>query len=59
MNANPTVGKNEKAKWTLRQSKVNLAALLNDPRKVRRDFDLFTKTWGETFRDLPPGKKSH
>uniref|UniRef100_H2ZNG4 Vacuolar protein sorting-associated protein 54 C-terminal domain-containing protein n=1 Tax=Ciona savignyi TaxID=51511 RepID=H2ZNG4_CIOSA len=42
-------------KWTFHQAKVNLAALLNDPRKLRRDYDLFTKTWGETFRDLPQG----
>ncbi|XP_076820156.1 vacuolar protein sorting-associated protein 54-like isoform X2 [Clavelina lepadiformis] len=45
----------KKRKWTVHDCKVNLAALLNDPRKVRRDYDLFTKTWGETFRELPPG----
>ena len=55
MNEKLSSAKNEKRKWTIRESKVNLAALLNDPRKVRRDFDLFTKTWGETFRELPPG----
>ena len=55
MNEEHSFKKNEKKKWTIRESKVNLAALLNDPRKVRRDYDLFTKTWGETFRELPPG----
>ncbi|XP_078492487.1 vacuolar protein sorting-associated protein 54 isoform X2 [Ciona intestinalis] len=39
-------------RWCVHDSKVNLAALLNDPRKVRRDHDLFTKTWGEAFRAL-------
>ena len=43
------------AKWTVHDSRVNLAALLNDPRKVKRDYDLFTKSWGETFRELPSG----
>ncbi|XP_039266880.2 vacuolar protein sorting-associated protein 54-like [Styela clava] len=38
-----------------RDSKVNLAALLNDPRKARRDYDVFTKTWGESFKDLTHG----
>jgi len=55
MNEKCGLKKNEKNKWTIRESKVNLAALLNDPRKVRRDYDLFTKTWGETFRELPSG----
>lgn len=36
-------------------SKVNLAALLNDPRKARRDYDIFTKTWGEAFKDPAHG----
>jgi len=43
------------APWTVRDARVNLSALLNDPGRSRRDYDLFTKTWGETFKDLPPG----
>nr|CAB3267649.1 vacuolar protein sorting-associated protein 54 [Phallusia mammillata] len=41
--------------WKVHDAKVNLAALLNDPRKARRDYDLFTKTWGESFKDISPG----
>lgn len=41
------------SRWRVTDAKVNIAALLNDPRKVRRDYDLFTKTWGEGFRDAP------
>lgn len=55
MTAQPSLNKKNNVKWTVRDSKVNLAALLNDPRKVKRDYDLFTKTWGETFRELPAG----
>lgn len=43
------------SRWRVTDAKVNIAALLNDPRKVRRDYDLFTKTWGEGFRDAPVG----
>lgn len=54
-------GENDKeakpSKWTIHDAKSNLAALLNDPGKLRRDYDLFTKTWGETFKELPSGKK--
>ena len=38
------------------KSTINLASLLNDPRKIKRDYDLFTKDWGDTFKDLPKGK---
>ena len=36
-------------KWTIYQSCVNLPALLNDPRLTRREIDIFSKTWGESF----------
>ena len=36
-------------KWTAFMSKVNLPAVLNDPRLSRRETDFFTKTWGEGF----------
>ena len=36
-------------KWTVHNSSVNLPALLNDPRLVRRETDFFTKTWGQNF----------
>ena len=36
-------------KWTIYQSCVNLPALLNDPRLTRRETDIFSKTWGESF----------
>lgn len=43
--------------WTVYSSTVNLPAVLNDPRKSRRETDFFTKTWGESFVEkahLPP-----
>ncbi|KAM9316066.1 vacuolar protein sorting-associated protein 54 [Gastrophryne carolinensis] len=36
-------------KWTIYHSKVNLPAALNDPRLAKREFDFFTKTWGQDF----------
>ena len=36
-------------KWTIYMSRVNLPALLNDPRLTRRETDFFSKTWGEAF----------
>ena len=36
-------------KWTIHNASVNLPALLNDPRLVRRETDFFTKTWGQNF----------
>ncbi|KAK7506845.1 hypothetical protein BaRGS_00001696 [Batillaria attramentaria] len=36
-------------KWTVHNASVNLPALLNDPRLVRRETDFFTKTWGQNF----------
>ncbi|XP_033126648.1 vacuolar protein sorting-associated protein 54-like [Anneissia japonica] len=39
----------DQLKWTFHSSSVNLPAVLNDPRKSRREHDFFTKTWGEGF----------
>ncbi|XP_066495027.1 vacuolar protein sorting-associated protein 54 [Tiliqua scincoides] len=39
-------------KWTIYHSKVNLPAALNDPRLAKREFDFFTKTWGQDFVDI-------
>lgn len=36
-------------KWTVHNATVNLPALLNDPRLVKRETDFFTKTWGHSF----------
>ncbi|XP_055878405.1 vacuolar protein sorting-associated protein 54-like [Biomphalaria glabrata] len=36
-------------KWTIHNATVNLPALLNDPRLVKRETDFFTKTWGQSF----------
>ncbi|XP_077993143.1 vacuolar protein sorting-associated protein 54-like [Glandiceps talaboti] len=36
-------------RWTVYHSTQNLPAVLNDPRKTRREVDFFTKTWGEGF----------
>ncbi|XP_071485791.1 vacuolar protein sorting-associated protein 54-like [Diadema antillarum] len=44
----PSVISNQQ-KWTVLSSVVNLPAVLNDPRKVKRETDFFTKTWGEAF----------
>lgn len=44
-------------RWTIYQSAQNLPAVLNDPRRSRRESDFFTKTWGDHFTDavaLPP-----
>ncbi|XP_002732213.1 vacuolar protein sorting-associated protein 54-like, partial [Saccoglossus kowalevskii] len=35
--------------WTVYHSTQNLPAVLNDPRKAKREPDFFTKTWGEGF----------
>lgn len=39
-------------KWTIHNASVNLPALLNDPRLVRRETDFFTKTWGQNFEKV-------
>ncbi|XP_023236700.1 vacuolar protein sorting-associated protein 54-like [Centruroides sculpturatus] len=39
-------------KWTVFDSSQNLPAVLNDPRRVKREFDFFTKTWGDSFVDV-------
>ncbi|XP_066279264.1 vacuolar protein sorting-associated protein 54-like isoform X1 [Branchiostoma lanceolatum] len=41
-------------RWTVYNSQVNLAAVLNDPRRSRREHDFFTKTWGEDFIEIGP-----
>lgn len=38
-------------KWTIYDSSQNLPAVLNDPRRIKREYDLFTKTWGDNFID--------
>ncbi|XP_038072831.1 vacuolar protein sorting-associated protein 54-like [Patiria miniata] len=40
---------NDQHKWTIYCSQVSLPAVLNDPRKAKRELDFLTKTWGETF----------
>ncbi|BFZ07694.1 hypothetical protein BsWGS_10733 [Bradybaena similaris] len=39
-------------KWTVHNATVNLPALLNDPRLVKRETDFFTKTWGHSFEKI-------
>ncbi|CAG5127416.1 unnamed protein product [Candidula unifasciata] len=39
-------------KWTVHNASVNLPALLNDPRLVKRETDFFTKTWGNSFEKV-------
>lgn len=39
-------------KWTIFDCSQNLPAVLNDPRRVKREFDFFTKTWGDSFVDV-------
>lgn len=36
-------------RWTVFDSQVNLPAALNDPLRVKRETDFFTKTWGQEF----------
>ncbi|KAG8190353.1 hypothetical protein JTE90_022002 [Oedothorax gibbosus] len=47
----------DKCQWTIYNSSQNLPAVLNDPRRLKREHDLFTKTWSDSFVDsaaLPP-----
>ncbi|KFM65009.1 Vacuolar protein sorting-associated protein 54, partial [Stegodyphus mimosarum] len=47
----------DKYQWTIYNSSQNLPAVLNDPRRTKREYDLFTKTWGDSFVDsasFPP-----
>ncbi|XP_055950284.1 vacuolar protein sorting-associated protein 54-like [Argiope bruennichi] len=47
----------DKYQWTIYNSSQNLPAVLNDPRKTKREYDLFTKSWGDSFVEsasLPP-----
>ncbi|KAL5008620.1 hypothetical protein ScPMuIL_014201 [Solemya velum] len=46
-------------KWTIFNSAVNLPAVLNDPRLVKRESDFFTKTWGVDFYDITEIIPSH
>ncbi|XP_033735707.1 vacuolar protein sorting-associated protein 54-like [Pecten maximus] len=44
-------------KWTIYKSCVNLPAALNDPLRSKREYDFFTKTWGQDFyerTEVPP-----
>lgn len=43
------------ARWTVHRSAQNLPAVLNDPRRSRREADFFTRTWGDHFADAPSG----
>lgn len=55
-NAQPNVLE-DKYQWTIYNSSQNLPAVLNDPRKTKREYDLFTKSWGDSFVEstgLPP-----
>lgn len=42
------------ARWTVHRSAQNLPAVLNDPRRSRREVDFFTRTWGDHFTEAPP-----
>ena len=46
-------------KWTVFKSSVNLPAVLNDPRLVKRETDFFTKTWGVDFYERSSISPSH
>uniref|UniRef100_A0A131Y0K8 Vacuolar protein sorting-associated protein 54 n=2 Tax=Ixodes ricinus TaxID=34613 RepID=A0A131Y0K8_IXORI len=41
-------------RWTIYHSAQNLPAVLNDPRRSRRESDFFIKTWGDHFTDTTP-----
>ena len=47
-NSDPNIVQDQ-YKWTIHNATVNLPALLNDPRLVKRETDFFTKTWGQSF----------
>ena len=46
-------------KWSVFKSSVNLPAVLNDPRLVKRETDFFTKTWGADFYERSSISHSH
>ena len=46
------VSRREEPKWTIFSASQNLAAALNDP--MRREMDLFTRTWGSYFVPTAP-----
>ncbi|XP_054714166.1 vacuolar protein sorting-associated protein 54-like [Uloborus diversus] len=66
MNTQPNVVVDE-YQWTVFNCTQNLPAVLNDPRKTKREYNLFTKTWGDSFVDgislpytsLPEITRSH
>ncbi|KAG1681997.1 Vacuolar protein sorting-associated protein 54 [Nymphon striatum] len=41
----------DRSQYSFYSSNLNLPAVLNDPRKSKRESDFFTKTWGEGFID--------
>ncbi|XP_022239536.1 vacuolar protein sorting-associated protein 54-like isoform X2 [Limulus polyphemus] len=41
-------------KWTVHNSSQNLPAVLNDPRRSKRELDFFIKTWGDSFVEQGP-----
>ncbi|CAL1541636.1 unnamed protein product [Lymnaea stagnalis] len=47
-NSDPNIVQDQ-YKWTIHNATVNMPALLNDPRLVKRETDFFTKTWGQSF----------
>lgn len=46
-------------KWSMFKSSVNLPAVLNDPRLLKRETDFFTKTWGVDFYERSSISPSH
>ncbi|XP_005105432.1 vacuolar protein sorting-associated protein 54 [Aplysia californica] len=50
-NSDPNIVQDQ-YKWTIHNSTVNMPALLNDPRLVKRETDFFTKTWGQSFEKV-------
>ena len=50
-NSDPNIVQDQ-YKWTIHNASVNMPALLNDPRLVKRETDFFTKTWGYSFEKV-------
>lgn len=49
-NSQPNVVEDQ-YQWTVYNCSQNLPAVLNDPRRTKREYDLFTKTWGDSFNE--------
>lgn len=49
-NSQPNVVEDQ-YQWTIYNCSQNLPAVLNDPRRTKREYDLFTKTWGDSFTE--------